>query len=82
MLREEVIEAVRAGQFHIYPIATVDEGLALLTEKEVAPQGDDGDFPEDSVHALVADQLRQFAKYGRGDDEEESFEDETLSGDS
>jgi hypothetical protein len=34
------------------------------------------------VHALVADQLRQFAKYGRGDDKEASFEDETLGGDS
>ena len=80
MLCEEVIEAVRAGQFHIYPIATVDEGLALLTDLEVASLGDDGEFPEDSVHALVADQLREFAKYSCGDDEEESFEDETLSG--
>ncbi len=81
MLREEVIEAVRAGQFHIYPIATVDEGLALLTGKEVASPGDDGEFPEGSVHALVAAQLREFARYSREDDEEddESFDDETLS---
>ena len=31
MLREDVIEACAAGRFAIYPIATVDEGIALLT---------------------------------------------------
>lgn len=31
MVREDVIEAVAAGQFHIYPVRTIDEGIALLT---------------------------------------------------
>lgn len=31
MLREDVIEAVRKGQFHIYPIVRVEEGIEILT---------------------------------------------------
>jgi len=45
MLKQEVIEAVEAGQFHIYPVKTVDEGLELLTgipageRREPSPRG-------------------------------------------
>lgn len=31
MLRADVVAAVRAGQFHVYPVATIDEGIELLT---------------------------------------------------
>jgi len=31
MLREDVVEAARAGCFHIYPVRTVDEALSVLT---------------------------------------------------
>lgn len=68
MLREEVVDAVRAGRFHIYAIETVDEGLQLLTglpagERDAAS----GRFPESSVHACVAARLRAFAEAARGD---------------
>src|ERR1700716_3431431 len=31
MLREDVLEAVAAGKFHIWPVAKVEEGIKLLT---------------------------------------------------
>ncbi|HYB62137.1 MAG TPA: AAA family ATPase [Methylomirabilota bacterium] len=31
MLRDDVIDAVIAGKFHIYPVATVEQGIAILT---------------------------------------------------
>ena len=31
MLKEEVLEAIKAGKFHIYPIADIDEGIEVLT---------------------------------------------------
>ena len=31
MLREDVIDSVRKGEFHIYPITRVEEGIAILT---------------------------------------------------
>ena len=32
LLDEEVIEAVKAGQFHIYPVSNVLEAIELLTD--------------------------------------------------
>jgi predicted ATP-dependent protease len=31
VLRADVVQAVRDGKFHIYPVRTIDEGLAVLT---------------------------------------------------
>ena len=57
MLRPDVVEAIRSGQFHIYPIAHVDQGLELLTG---VPAGD-AETP-DTVHGLVNARLRQLAR--------------------
>ena len=51
MLRKDVIEAVARGEFHIWAIGTVDEGLELLT-----------DMPADEVHREATDKLDFYAK--------------------
>jgi predicted ATP-dependent protease len=53
MLRDDVVEAVRAGQFHVHAVATVDEGLTLLTGLPAGEAGADGRFPQGSVNAAV-----------------------------
>ncbi len=73
MLEEDVISAVRDGQFHIYPVLTVDEGLSLLTGEPVGEPDDLGKFPPNSIHSKVAAQLAAFAR--SEDDESESDED-------
>lgn len=69
MLREEVQEAVRQGQFNVWAVTTVDEGIELLTGLAAGVRGKDGKYPEGSVNALVderllalAEGLRDFAK--------------------
>ena len=57
MLRSDVAAAIRAGQFHIYPIAHVDQGLELLTG---VPAGN-AETPE-TVHGLVNARLQQLAR--------------------
>jgi lon-related putative ATP-dependent protease len=57
MLREDVVEAVRVERFHVYAVATVDEGLALLTGCEAGDRGPDGRFPEGSINAAVESAL-------------------------
>ncbi|MGC9348294.1 MAG: Lon-insertion domain-containing protein, partial [Anaerolineae bacterium] len=77
MLDEAVIEAVRAGRFHIYPVSSVDEGLALLSGEPVGRRRGDGTFPPDSVHGRVATRLSSFAHHdntGEETDEEGSEE--------
>ena len=44
MLCKDVVDAVRAGRFHIYPIEHIDEGIELLTGV-VAGELNDGHYP-------------------------------------
>ena len=61
MLRAEVAEAVRDGKFHVYPVGTVDEGIEILTGVEAGKPGDDGSYPEGTVHHLVDAELQRLA---------------------
>ena len=45
MLAEEIIDAVKAGKFHIYPVATVEEGIEILTGIPAGIMQEDGTFP-------------------------------------
>ena len=38
MLREDILEAVTAGKFHIWPVAKIEEGIEVLTGKTGAPE--------------------------------------------
>jgi lon-related putative ATP-dependent protease len=60
MLRNDVVEAVRAGQFHIWTAETVDQGLALLTGCEPGELNKRGAYPKGSVHRAVADRLAKY----------------------
>ncbi|MDK1374845.1 MULTISPECIES: AAA family ATPase [unclassified Sinorhizobium] len=65
MLKEEVVEAVRAGRFHVWAVSHVDEGIELLMERTAGEPAADGTFPEGTVHRLVQDRLRQYAEHMR-----------------
>jgi lon-related putative ATP-dependent protease len=69
MLRADVVEAVRGGRFHIYPIASVDDAIALLTGVEAGARDARGAFPKGTVNYRVerrvralADSRRRFAR--------------------
>jgi lon-related putative ATP-dependent protease len=62
MLREDVVEAVKAGRFHVYSVATVDEALELLTGVPAGEKGPDGEYPPDSLNGRVMARLRQFTE--------------------
>lgn len=65
MLRHDVVEACRAGRFHIHAVATVDEGMEILTGVPAgAPDGDgvDGGWPTGSVNRRVAARLAQWRR--------------------
>jgi lon-related putative ATP-dependent protease len=60
MLRDDVIEAVKESQFHIYSIETVDDGIHILTGIEAGVKNEKGKYPSDSVHGLVYKKLKDF----------------------
>ncbi len=82
MLRHDVVSAVEAGKFSVYPVSTVDEGIELLTGEAAGIRDADGEFTAGSINRRVEDrlihfstQLKRFARSGndkddgKGDDE-------------
>jgi predicted ATP-dependent protease len=62
MLRKDVVEAAGAGKFHIYPVSTIDEGIALLTGRPAGERGPEGAFAPDTVNGLVDAKLELYAE--------------------
>ncbi|MCW3995404.1 MAG: AAA family ATPase [Candidatus Bathyarchaeota archaeon] len=62
MLKEEVLEAVKAGQFSIYSVKTIDEGIEILTGTKAGQRQPDGSYEEGTVNYLVDKQLREMAE--------------------
>lgn len=80
VLRQDVVDAAREGRFHVYPVSSVDEGIALLTG---IPAGEltDGAYPPDSINGRVVSRLARFAEKQRASGESTSDEPAIPAGD-
>jgi lon-related putative ATP-dependent protease len=61
MLRDEVIDGVAKKKFHIYPVATIEQGIEILTGVRAGKRGKTGKFEPESVFAKVDSRLREMA---------------------
>jgi predicted ATP-dependent protease len=66
MLRDDVLEAVAAGKFHIWPVAKVEEGIEVLTGMTAVSCNGDGSFQSGTVFAKVNDRLSKMAQMMKG----------------
>ncbi len=62
MLKQEVVEAVKASKFHIYPVRTIEEGIELLTGVPAGKLLQNGGYEENSVYGRVDKRLREMAE--------------------
>jgi lon-related putative ATP-dependent protease len=69
MLKQEVIDAIKKGKFHIYPVTTIDEGIEVLTGVKAGTLGKDGKYPAGTINRLVQDRLADMATKVKGYDE-------------
>jgi lon-related putative ATP-dependent protease len=60
MLRDEVVQAVKEGKFHIYSIKTVEEGIELLMGEPAGELTPEGDYPEGTVYRKVMKRLEEY----------------------
>ena len=58
MLRKDVVQAVKEGKFHIYPVETIDEGLEVLTGLPAGRPDRNGNFPEGTINYLANEKLK------------------------
>lgn len=62
MLREEVVEAVKQGHFHIYSAKTINEGIEILTGVSAGKRQKDGTYPKSTVNYLIDRRLKEMAE--------------------
>jgi predicted ATP-dependent protease len=62
MLREDVLDAVTAGKFHVWPVARIEEGIEVLTGMTAGVRNGDGVFSSGSVFAKVDERLGKMAR--------------------
>ena len=75
MLRQDVVEAVKKGRFHIYPVETVDQGIEILTGVPAGERDKQGNYPEGTINHIVERRLAELAEkrssFGEGAEEEQ-----------
>lgn len=62
MLRKDVQEAVENGQFNVYAITHVDEGIEILTGLPAGERQDDDTYPAGTINQLVIERLDDMAE--------------------
>jgi lon-related putative ATP-dependent protease len=62
MLRKDVVEAVKAGKFHVYSVKTIDEGIEILTGMPAGKIKADGTYPKGTINNLVNEKLKSLAE--------------------
>ena len=76
MLRQDVVNAVREGQFHVYAVDTIDRGIEILTGVPAGEKDEEGNYPRGSINYQVAKRLAQMAerskRFGEAEKEEEA----------
>lgn len=64
-LSDEVLEAVKSKEFHIYAISTIEEGIELLTGVPAGKKDSNGRFPAGSINYLAYEKLKKYAKISK-----------------
>lgn len=62
MLRRDVVEAVAADKFHVFPVATIDQGIEILTGAPAGERDASGRFPDGTVNQKVEARLIELAE--------------------
>lgn len=58
MLHKDIIEAVKNGQFHIWSVETIEQGIEILTGVAAGVRGKNGNFSKGSIYQLVDSRLQ------------------------
>jgi len=62
LLKDEVVEAVRAGKFHLYPVATIEQAMTLLTGLPAGTRRKDGRYTPGSLYSMVDARMTELTR--------------------
>ena len=66
MLRQDMVDTVKEGAFHIYSVKTIDEGMEILTGVSAGERQPDGSYPKGTINYLVDNRLKELNESLRG----------------
>ncbi len=80
MLRQEIVESVKKGEFHIWSISRIEDGIEILTGMKAGTMTKDGTYPEDTVFGKVDSRLTELAqivkRFGKQEEERAEHKDQ------
>ena len=62
MLRKDVVDASRAGKFHVYAVDNIFDAIELMTGAEAGQIDSNGNYPVDSLLAIAQSRAGEFWK--------------------
>ncbi|RLE31193.1 ATP-dependent protease [Candidatus Acetothermia bacterium] len=71
MLPEEVVQAIQAGQFHVWAVDTVEEGIEILTGMPAGTPDEEGNYPEGTLFRLVQARLAELREKLKAEEKKE-----------
>jgi len=84
MLKQVVVDAVKEGKFHIWPVSRIEEGIEILTGVPAGELQPDGTYPEGTIFRKADDRLKEIAeivkKFGKDENGERRSSDEGGGG--
>ncbi len=64
-LSDEIVDSCKKGQFHIYAVSSIEEGIEVLTGVPAGKKDKTGHFPAGTVNALVYEKLKKYAEVSK-----------------
>ena len=64
-LSDEIVDAVKNHEFHIYAISTIEEGIEVLTGVPAGKRDKTGNFPAGTINYLAYEKLKKYAKISK-----------------
>src|SRR5690606_20789351 len=74
MLHQTVLDAAKAGLFHVYAVDNVDQALSLLAGEDAGTPDAEGNFPEGSINARVVQRLKAINSRDQHHDDQDAKE--------
>ncbi len=62
LLKDEIIQAVKEGKFHIWAVDHIEDGLYILTGQKCGLRHKDGSYTQNSIFEKVRQRLIEFAR--------------------
>ncbi len=84
MLRQEVVDSVKEGQFHVWPISRVEQGIEILTDIPAGTIQPDGTYPEGTLFQKIDERFMEIAKIikklGKAEEDEKDEPEHNAAG--